>query len=136
MFLILGLGLASLPTFLTGIIGLLGLFASFHLANSKTYEALNDDIEIKRIMIFAFYLFPPMSMALGEMEAEIRIQSHIREVRWVGSREHQEVIGTIYFGKLGDMFVFIDKEEKYKFLIPSSELEGFSFTQKAKLVEK
>lgn len=122
-------GLASLPLFLMGAVGLLGLFASFRLANSKTYQALHEDIEIRRLLIFAFFLLPPFSMFAGQSEAHRRIYFDIQEVRWVGSKEHQELIGSTYFGRLGDVLVFIDEEEKRRFLVPSSKLEGFSFTQ-------
>lgn len=121
------LGFVSLPLFLMGLVGLLGLFASYQLANSTTYAALNENIEIRRLLIFAFFLLPPFAIFAGQAEAHHRLYFDVREVSWVASENHHELLGTIYFGRLGDVLVFIDNDENRRFLVPFSSLEGFSF---------
>ena len=123
------LGVASLPLFLIGVLGLLGLFASYRLANSKQYEALNEDIEIRRRLILAFFILPPFAMFGGQAEAHRMIYFDIKRVGWVSSEAHQEIVGSAYFGKLGNILVFVDRAENRKFLIPSSSLNGFAFKE-------
>lgn len=123
----IALGVASLPLLFMGILGLLGLFASYRLANSKQYEALHEDIEIRRLLIFAFFFLPPFAMFGGQAEAHRMIYFDVKKVAWVSSGTHQELVGSTYFGKLGDVLVFVDREKNRKFLISSSSLSGFSF---------
>lgn len=114
-----------------GFLSILVIIGSHKVAKSDLLTGLSDNLETRRTLVLGLYYIPAMALLTGLSFALQTIQADSR-VDWVASDAYSEITGTIHVGRLGTNEAFYLKEEDRTYLVPSSDLKGFSIGNKKK----
>ena len=111
--------------FVLGALWLLGIFASYPLANSESFKFLSKKPYYRQKLIFIFFIGPPLAHYLGFAHTLLRSDPRSgQKVVWVANSDYEKLIGTLYLGRMGDSDVFLSKETGLTFILPDSKFGG------------